>query len=77
LDGKPIPDALPWLADNPMIYHSSRLGLITSVLFWLVLLAVFYFMLYEWKNRQLGLKQAQSQKVESRTVNKFTPDKTA
>jgi len=77
LDGKPIPDALPWLASNPMIYHSSRTGLITSVLFWLVLLAVFYFMLYEWKNRRLGLKHSHSQNVESRTVNKFTPDKTA
>ena len=55
LDGKPIPDALPWLADNPMIYHSSRTGLISSVIFWLILLAFLHFVLYEWKNRRLGL----------------------
>jgi hypothetical protein len=57
LDGKPIPDSLPWLANNPMIYHSSRIGLISSVVFWLVLLALLYFVLYEWKNKRLGLSQ--------------------
>ncbi|HEU0297570.1 MAG TPA: hypothetical protein VFR47_32815 [Anaerolineales bacterium] len=77
LDGKPIPDALPWLADNPMIYHSSRTGLITSVLFWLILLAVLYFMLYEWKNRLPGLKRSLSQDVEARSTNKVTPEKAA
>ena len=49
LDGKPIPESLPWLANNPMIYHSSRTGLISSVIFWLVALAILYFVLYEWK----------------------------
>lgn len=49
LDGKPIPDALPWLTNNPMIYHSSRFGLIFSVIFWIVVLGVIYFFLYEWK----------------------------
>jgi hypothetical protein len=55
LDGKPVPEALPWLANNPMIYHSSRTGLITSVLFWLILLVIFYFMLYQWKFTRRGL----------------------
>lgn len=55
LDGKPIPDALPWLANNPMIHHSSRGGLISSVIFWLIILVILYFMLYEWKSRRLGL----------------------
>ena len=49
LDGKPIPEALPWLANNPMIYHSSRFGLIFSVLFWFAFLATLYFFLYIWK----------------------------
>lgn len=52
LDGKPIPEALPWLTNNPMIYHSSRFGLIFSVLFWIVFLAVVYFFFYEWKRPQ-------------------------
>ena len=52
LDGKPIPDALPWLDNNPMIHHSTRVGLVSSVAFWLILLVVLYFMLYEWKNRR-------------------------
>src|SRR5262245_36376591 len=55
LDGKPIPDALPWLANNPMIYHSSRTGLITSVMFWLITLVIFYFTLYQWKFKRLDL----------------------
>jgi hypothetical protein len=55
LDGKPIPDALPWLANNPMIYHSSRTGLIMSVLSWLILLVILYFMLYQWKFKQLDI----------------------
>ena len=54
LDGKPIPDALPWLDNNPMIHHSSRFGLISSVIFWLLILVALYFVLYKWKNRRLG-----------------------
>jgi len=54
LDGKPIPDALPWLDNNPMIHHSSRFGLISSVIFWLLILVALYFLLYKWKNRRLG-----------------------
>ena len=55
LDGKPVPEALPWLANNPMIYHSSRTGLISSVVFWFVMLGILYFVLYEWKSRRLEL----------------------
>jgi hypothetical protein len=49
LDRKPIPDALPWLANNPMIYHSSRTGLISSVMLWIAVLTVLYLFLYRWK----------------------------
>jgi hypothetical protein len=49
LDGKQIPDSLPWLDPNPMIYDTSRLGLVFSVLFWLAMLVVMYFLLYVWK----------------------------
>jgi hypothetical protein len=57
LDRKPIPNALPWLSNNPMIYHSSRTGLISSVIFWIAVLAILYFVLYEWKRvKELPVK---------------------
>jgi len=49
LDGKPMPDSLPWLEGNPMIYHVSRTGVIWSVLFWLMALVVLYVLLYQWR----------------------------
>lgn len=49
LDRKPIPASLPWLSNNPMIYQDSRMGLIYSVLFWVMFLVVLYFLLYKWK----------------------------
>lgn len=47
LDGKPMPDMLPWLEVNPMIYHVSRAGVIGSVIFWMVVLAILYIALYQ------------------------------
>jgi hypothetical protein len=47
LDGKSMPESLPWLADNPMIYHASRTGVIWSVVFWMLALAVLYVLLYQ------------------------------
>lgn len=49
LDRKPIPASLPWLSNNPMIYQDSRAGLVYSVMFWIVVLVVLYFLLYKWK----------------------------
>ncbi len=49
LDHKPIPASLPWLGGNPMIYASSRTGLISSVVFWLGALIILYVMLYLWR----------------------------
>jgi hypothetical protein len=51
LDGKPMPEALPWLEDNPMILHVSREGVIWSVLLWLMALAALYFLLYQWRTK--------------------------
>lgn len=51
LDGKPMPDSLPWLEGNPMILHVSRGGVIGSVLFWLMALALLYVVLYQWRWR--------------------------
>ncbi len=48
LDGKPIPSSLPWLGNNPLIYDSSRTGLITSVLFWTLALVALYVVLFLW-----------------------------
>lgn len=49
LDGKPMPDTLPWLEGNPMIYHVSRIGVIGSVSFWMMALAILYILLYHWQ----------------------------
>jgi hypothetical protein len=46
LDRKPMPEALPWLDSNPMIYHATREGVIISVIFWLSALVILYFFLY-------------------------------
>lgn len=51
LDRKPMPEALPWLDRNPMIYHTTREGVILSVIFWLASLAALYFLLY-WQRSQ-------------------------
>lgn len=47
LDGKPMPNSLPWLSGNPMmIYGSSRAGVIFAVVMWLALLGLLYVALY-------------------------------
>jgi hypothetical protein len=55
LDGRGMPEALPWLNSNPLIYGNSRATLIGSVLFWMAVLVVLYFMLY--------LKQSNRRKI--------------
>jgi hypothetical protein len=52
LDRKPMPEALPWLGGNPMIYESSRTGVISSVLFWMAALILLYMALYLWRNER-------------------------
>lgn len=52
LDRKPMPEALPWLDSNPMIYQVSRTGVLLSVLFWLTALALLYIWLYWRRNEQ-------------------------
>jgi hypothetical protein len=49
LDGKAMPDMLPWLDRNPMILHVSREGVIGSVSFWMMVLVILYLVLYQWK----------------------------
>ena len=49
LDQKPMPETLPWLAGNPMIYHVTRTGVIWSVVFWMLALVVLYVALYQWR----------------------------
>jgi len=51
LDGKAMPDMLPWLEDNPMIFHVSREGVIGSVSVWLAVLVVLYLVLYQWRKK--------------------------
>jgi hypothetical protein len=49
LDGKSMPESLPWLEGNPMIFHVSREGVIWSVSLWLVALVLLYLLLYQWQ----------------------------
>jgi len=51
LDGKPMPESLPWLDRNPMILHVSREGVIGSVSFWLFALMLLYIILYQWRTK--------------------------
>jgi hypothetical protein len=53
LDKRPMPESLPWLKDNPMIYTSSRSGVITSVVFWLGALVILYIVLFIWQKRPI------------------------
>ncbi len=46
LDGRPMPASLPWLGSNPMIGSVSRIGVLTSVFFWITVLLVLYVGLY-------------------------------
>src|SRR5215510_4768951 len=52
LDRQPMPESLPWLDSNPMIYQVSRTGVLLSVLFWLTALAILYIWLYWWHKEQ-------------------------
>jgi hypothetical protein len=53
LDKRPMPESLPWLRYNPMIYTSSRTGVISSVVFWLGALVILYIMLFIWQKRPM------------------------
>ena len=49
LDGKAMPELLPWLDPNPMIFGVTRVQVVSSVLFWMAALIVLYVALYEWR----------------------------
>ncbi len=51
LDGKPMPASLPWLDGNPLIYSSTRSGVISSVFFWVAALVVLSVILFVWRRR--------------------------
>ena len=51
LDGRPMPESLPWLGSNPMIGSVSRSGVLGSVFFWLLVLVLLYVGLY-WLERK-------------------------
>lgn len=61
LDGKTMPDSLPWLSDNPLIIDVSRNGVIGSVFLWFGVLILLYFVLYEWQGfRRKQMSDAQA-----------------
>ena len=51
LDGKRMPEMLPWLEGNPMIFHVSREGVLWSVSLWLIALVALYLVLYPWRRK--------------------------
>jgi hypothetical protein len=53
LDGKLMPAYLPWLYRNPLIFETTRGGVLFSVLFWLVGLVILYFFLFVWRKERL------------------------
>lgn len=55
LDGRGMPEVLPWLNSNPLIYGESRATLIGSVLFWIALLVFLYFVLYIWRSNRIEI----------------------
>jgi hypothetical protein len=57
LDGKRMPDSLPWLEGNPMIFHVSREGVIWSVSIWLIALVALYLLLYQWRSKRQRLPE--------------------
>lgn len=46
LDGKPMPPYLPWLDPNPLVFDTTRAGVLISVLFWLSTLVILYVILF-------------------------------
>jgi len=57
LDGKSMPSELPWLDPNPMIYQATRDGVVGSVVFWMVMLALLYFAMYVWRIEPLQIQE--------------------
>lgn len=52
LDGKHMPAYLPWLYRNPLVFETTRAGVLFSVLFWLTALVIFYIFLFVWRKEQ-------------------------
>jgi len=60
LDRKPMPEALPWLSGNPLIYGTSRTGVLASVFFWLVVLGILYYVFFIWRKERPRAKLKES-----------------
>jgi hypothetical protein len=57
LDGKQMPPYLPWLDPNPLVFDTTRIGVLISVSFWMVTLVILYFFLFVWRKKQPPLKE--------------------
>jgi hypothetical protein len=49
LDGKHMPLYLPWLDRNPLIFDTTRVGVLISVAFWMTSLIILYLVLFVWR----------------------------
>lgn len=52
LDGKVMPPYLPWLDPNPLVFDTTRIGVLISVFFWLSALVILYFFLFVWRKER-------------------------
>lgn len=51
LDGKHMPPYLPWLERNPLVFDTTRAGVLISVAFWLGTLVLLYVILFVWRKQ--------------------------
>lgn len=53
LDGKHMPLYLPWLERNPLVFDTTRIGVLISVAIWMVTLVILYVVLFVWRKEQI------------------------
>ena len=78
LDGKGMPPYLPWLDRNPLVFDTTRAGVLISVFFWLSALVILYLFLFVWrKQRHLSANEefnvAESAQIVNNDVVRIDP----
>jgi hypothetical protein len=68
LDGKTMPLYLPWLNPNPLVFDTTRIGVIISVIFWLSTLVILYVYLFVWRKEQLVSANQESNSLDSAQI---------
>lgn len=70
LDGKHMPLYLPWLERNPLVFDTTRVGVLISVAIWMVTLVILYVVLFVWrKERVLPVEETISEPEMPKVLN--------